>query len=118
MSTATQFGEKLEIGVGQTFGDYIVESINDGSPDVKSEDIDDEDGHRVTRIILQIDDKVDLTLIAKSGATPLTDWPKGGYSVVAGFTQFFVDDMQRSRSASAQRITVSLTNIGFTANPA
>ena len=110
---ATQYGVALEVGVGQTLGDYIIEDIGEGNKDVKNEDIFDEDGARVTRIVMQLDDKTDLSLIGKSGADPETDFPVGAPCVVTGFTSFFVDDMTFTRSESAMRVSVSLTNIGF-----
>lgn len=111
---ATQLGEDLDIGAGTITGSYIVESRDEIDFDVDSEDIQDEDGVRNTRIIYQRDSKVVLNLICIDGALPENDFIKGQIAAHADFTSFYVDEATATRSKSARRVTVTLTNIGIT----
>ena len=78
------------------------------------EDVRDGDtGQRVTRIVYQIDGKLDLQLISLTGAAPATDFPKGAMCTVTGLTTYFVDDCKIRRSRGPQRVDVSLTAIGI-----
>ena len=108
-----QIGTALDAGSGTTIGNYIVESITTGDKDVHSEDIRDEDGVLATRIVKQTMNKISLSLIAKSGATPATDFPVGAMAVATGYTSYYVDSCSISKSENAARVSVSLTNIGI-----
>ncbi len=110
----TQLGTDLEIGVQTTIDTYIVESYDSGDADVKFVDVFDEDGARVTRIVMQTDAKLTLNLVCKTGAAPETDWPVGAMAVATAFTSFYVDSAVISHIEAAERVTVSLTNIGIT----
>jgi len=109
-----QIGTDLEVGVGTTIVNYIVERFEDGDKEVSMKDVNDEDGVLATRIIKQRMDKRRMTLICKSGATPKTDWPKGAMATVAGWTQYFVDNATVEETEDEQRVNLELTNIGIT----
>jgi len=111
---AYQFGTTLDIGSGTITGSYIVESREEGDADLDQEDIFDEDGDRETRIQLNRDPKIVLNLICLSGAAPETDFIKGTIASHTDFTTYFVDDARYSKSKSARRVSVTLTNIGIT----
>ena len=111
---ATQIGDTLTIGVGITIGTYYVESRDINDRDVRTEDINDEDGTLVTRIVLDKHDKVTLNLISQDDADPATDFPVGEISAATGFTDYYVESCVTSRTEGAARTTVSLINLGIT----
>ena len=110
---ATQTGTTLAIGAGTITGSYIVIDRTDGDKDTDREDIMDQDGARVTRIVFNNDAKITLSLICKSGAAPETDFAKGGKASHTDFTGYWVEDCRISRSKSAKKADVTLVNIGF-----
>lgn len=110
----TQLGTDLEIGVGTTMGSYIVESITVDDDDVKQSDINDEDGVLKTRLIKQVMDKITLSLIAISGATPASDFVKGAISGVAPLSDYFIESVSTERTEDAMRVTVTGVNLGIT----
>ena len=112
--SATQIGTTLQVGVGATITNYIVERIETGDKEVNMKDVKDEDGVLATRIVKQTMAKIRLTLISKSAADPAADWPKGGMSTVSGYTDYFVDNMTIENTEDEERVTVELTNIGIT----
>jgi len=111
---ATQHGQDLIVGVGQTMGSYIVERYQTGSKDVHSEDVRDEDGKLKTRIIMDLHAKISLSLIAMTGATPESDFVVGSICAIAPISNFYIEDCQISRVEGARRITVEATNLGIT----
>lgn len=111
---ADQIGLTLAIGAGTIVGSYIVESRDDGDRDIDMEDIFDENGTRVTRIVFNKDDKITLNLIGLEGVQPEVDFLKGEIAAAGGFTDLYVDDVRITRSKSAKRVTVTLVNIGIT----
>lgn len=85
-----------------------------GDADVDQEDIRDGDsGQRVSRIIYQIDGKIELQMLALTGAAPETDFPKGLKCAVASLTAYMVDDCKIRKSRGPTRVDVTLTNIGI-----
>jgi len=80
---------------------------------VDREDVMDQDGKRVTRIVYNNDAKITLELIALSGAAPATDFAKGAKCTHTDFTGYWVEDCRISRSKSPQKVDVTLVNIGF-----
>jgi len=110
----TQIGTEYIIGVGTTLATYTVTSISQGSDDISSTDVNDENGKLSSRLIKDVWDRVDLELIAKTTADPDTDFPKGGIATATGFTDYYVDDMSYVRTEDHMRVSVSLQNIGTT----
>jgi len=111
---ATQIGTTLTIGAGTISGSYIVLGRDDGGKDVAFEDVDDQDGALVTRIVYKTHAKIKLDLICLSGAAPETDFAEGGIATHTDFTGYFVNSAVISRSKSAKRVTVELVNLGIT----
>ena len=109
-----QLGTDLQVGVGITIANYIVERYETGDNETNMRDVNDEDGVLKTRIIKQRMAKIRLTLISLTAATPLTDWPKGAMATVAGYTEYFVDNMSIENTEDEERVTVELTDIGIT----
>ena len=108
-----QIGTTLSIGAGTITGSYIVESRVDGEKEVVYEDIDDENGELETRIVFKKLPQVTLNLICISGAAPATDFAQGAKATHTDFTAYFVDTASITRTKSAQRVTVKMTNIGI-----
>jgi len=113
--TSLLVGEQNKIhGSSVTFTNYIVESATDGTREIDSEDIMNEDGLWVTRLVFRREKTVQLNLIAKAAATPLTDFPAGAMCTVTGLTTYFVDSCEVAKSKSAQRVSVKLIQLGCT----
>lgn len=110
----TQIGTDLVIGVGTTMGSYIVESITYNQDDIKTKDIFDEDGALKTRLVHFVHDGITLSLIALSGATPQTDFPKGSICAVAPLSNYYIEDASVVRNEGEERVTVTGKNIGIT----
>ena len=109
----TQIGTTLDLGAG-TLTNYIVLERGEGDADVDQEDIrDGETGQRVTRIVYQIDGKIELQMLALSAANPATDFPKGLKCTVTSLTAYMVDDCKIRMSRGPTRVDVTLTNIGI-----
>jgi len=110
----TQIGTDLEIGVA-TVTNYVVQEITSGgSPNILMEDVFDEDGALETRIVFQVQPKLGLRMVSKSGATPATDFPEGGMSTIATYSNRFVNSCRITTVAGAQRVDVELETIGIT----
>lgn len=109
---ATQTGTTFAIGAGTITGSYIVIDRGTGDSDVDREDVMDQDGKRVTRIVFNNDAKITLSLLALTGAAPATDFPKGSKCTL-GFTAYWVEDCRISATKSPQKVDVTLVNIGF-----
>lgn len=108
---ATQLGTTLIIGGQRTLTNYIVETDEVGGNDIDMEDVLAADGTRATRIIFKIDEKAKLSLICKTGATPASDFPEGAMCTLTGLTGWYVDSAPITKSKSAQKVSVTLTNI-------
>ena len=115
MAIVSQIGTTLSVGAGTITGSYIVESREVNGFDVASEDIDNEDGALVTRLIFKRHAKITLNLICISGAAPATDFPEGQIAAHTDFTDYYVDSAKSTKSKGAERVVVNLTNIGVTA---
>lgn len=111
---ATQLGTDLKIGIGQTMGSYVVAGYEENDDEVKIEDVEDEDGVLKTRIILQTQDRIRLTLIPISGATPASDFVKGAICAVAPLSNYYIEDSRVSRAKGAWRVEVTAINLGIT----
>lgn len=111
MATTT-IGTNVQKGAPVVSG-YIVQSVTDAAgADIDFEDITDHvTGQRVTRLVHQVDKKINFTGIALVGTTPATDFPLGGISTIFG--THFVDDLQVEKTRDGQRVTASLTDIGI-----
>jgi len=110
----TQHGDTLIIGAGTLTG-YIVDTKDGGDVNVDMEEIiDGSDGSLKTILVFRRDVKTTYNLIAKSGAAPATDFPKGAKCALTGLSTLWVDDCRISDSKSAQRVTVTLVNKGIT----
>lgn len=97
--------------VTPTITNYILESATEGGKNVDFEDVFNSDGKRVTRIVFNRENKLTLTLICKTGATPLVDFPEGDMSTISGLTTFYVDSCSLSRVKGANKVTVTLSEI-------
>jgi hypothetical protein len=113
MATAKIGNDAVIIGAPTVSG-YIVQSVTDpAGADIDMEDIiDHSTGARVTRLVHQVDQKINLTLITTTG-TPATDFPIGELAEVLG-GDYFIDDCQVAKTRGGQQVTVSATNIGLT----
>ena len=121
MALLDSIGESLLVGsqaiihgVTVTFSSYIVSTATDGGKNVEMEDIDNADGTLSTRLIYKRQPKVSLELICEDDANPLADFPEGDMSVLTGLTAYFVDSAKVSKSKSAAKVSLELTNIGIT----
>lgn len=111
----TKIGDAtVTIGAPAVTG-YVVQSVTDpAGADIDMEDIiDHTTGVRTTRLVHQVDQKINATLITKTG-TPTTDFPIGQICALGIFAGYFVDDCQVEKTRAGQRVTVSLTDIGIT----
>ena len=109
----TKIGDAtVTIGAPAVAG-YIVQSVTDpAGADIDMEDIiDHSTGARVTRLVHQVDKKVNLTLITTTG-TPTTDFAIGTVKTVLG-SVMFIDDCQVQKTRGGEQVTVSATNIGI-----
>jgi len=114
MAIVNQIGETLAVGAETITGSYIVESQEVYGYDVDSEDINDEDGALSARLIYKRHPKTRLSLICIEGAAPNVDFPEGQIAVHADFPDHYVDSAKVTKSKSAQRAEIELTNIGVT----
>jgi len=110
----TQIGTGLVIGVGQTMGSYVVVGRTIGDDDIKTADIDDEDGALKTRLVMRSHDKITLELISLSGATPASDFVKGAICAVAPLSNYYIEATSTARTEGAEKTTVTGTLIGIT----
>lgn len=121
--SATQFGTTLVIGAQAVTG-YVVESAEIGDYEVKQADvIDGTTGAIATRIVFTRFPILNMTLVTVSGTTATTHWPKGlkanktgGYTaagIAFTFTSCIVDECKISETEGAQKVTVTLKNIGI-----
>lgn len=111
---ATELGQNLNIGAGTITGSYIVDSRDEGDKDIDLEDIMDEDGLLNTRIIFNSFDKFSFSLIVISGGLPLVDFIMGEISAHPDFTTLYVESATVSSTKSAQRVAVTLSDLGIT----
>ena len=110
----TQIGTEFTVGVGTTLATYTISSYKAGDKNVAMTDVNDEDGALISRLIKQKHPKVELEMLAKTGAAPDTDFPPGEIATATGFTAYFVDSMSYERTEDQMKVSVSLTNIGIT----
>jgi tetrahydromethanopterin S-methyltransferase subunit C len=120
---STQFGTTLIVGA-QTVTGYIIESAEIGDYEVKQADvIDATSGAIATRIVFTRFPILNMTMVTISGSTAISHFPKGlkaahtGSYTAAGitftFTSCIVDDCKVSESEGAQKVVVTLKNIGI-----
>ena len=110
----TQLGTDYIIGVGTTLATYTITSFKTGDRNVAFSDVNDEDGALVSRLIKQKHAKVQLEMVAKTGAAPATDFPPGEIAAATGFTAYYVDDMSYTRTEDQMKVSVSLVLLGIT----
>jgi hypothetical protein len=110
-----QIGTTLSIGAGTVAGsDYVVHQREEDDKDVEMEDVDDENGELLTRIVFKKHPKIVLDMVCKPSADPTADFPRGEIAAHSDFTSYFVDDMRTTKTKSAKKVNVTLTNIGIT----
>lgn len=121
----TQYAGSNTLIIGATaVGSYLIDTA-DGDNEVVQEDIiTGTDGTIASRLVFQIMPMITLNLVAKSGATPWVDFPKGlkcaltgtytppGSTVALTLSNMIVEECKVSNSKSAQRVTVTLKSIG------
>ena len=105
--------QKIIHGSTVSFSSYIVKSSKDGTKTLSSEDVEDEDGKLTTREIYDRHNTASLTLICKTGALPLTDFPDKAMCIHSGLTQYFVNSASVSKSRSPNEVSVELENLGI-----
>ena len=110
----TQLGTEYSIGVGTTLATYTISSFKAGDKNVAFSDVNDEDGALVSRLIKQKHAKVEMELLAKTGAVPDTDFPVGEIAAATGFTSYYVESMSHDRTEDQQKVSVSLVLLGIT----
>jgi len=110
----TQLGTEVIVGVGQTMTDYILESYEEGGDEVKTEDVFDEDGVLATRLIMQIQDRITLNLVVKTGANPETDFDEGAICAIGPITNYYIESLSISRVEGARKCSVTAINLGIT----
>ena len=112
---ATQYGTKMDVGVGFTgFTNYMAESYETGDVETSRVDQKDIDGVIVTRIVKQKMAKVTFGLAGKSGCAPITDFPKDtALTTPAAFSGYWVDDCRISRTEDVVKVSLTLTNLGL-----
>jgi hypothetical protein len=110
MGTGFQTGAAV-ITETVSFTDYVLESATDGTRTYDFEDVMDADGARVARLIFNRQKQLVLTLICKTAATPLTDWPVGDMCPYTGLTSYFVTSAPITLVKGARKVTVTLDKI-------
>lgn len=117
IGAAVVTGGQVAAGVG-TFTNWTVIRCTTGDVNVDSEDLEDEDGGLVARLILKKHAKIGLTLESKgaggTAAQAKTDFPKGNLSALTGLTSYYVDDCSIDSSKSVVRVSVTLVLLGIT----
>jgi hypothetical protein len=119
---STQFGTTLIIGA-TAITNYVIESAEIGDYEVKQADVVNAvTGAIETRIVFTRFPILTMTLVSKNGAVAGDDFPKGlksthtGTYTAAGITIDFstciVDDCKVSETEGAQKVVVTLKNIG------
>lgn len=112
---ATQYGTNLIVGVASTaFTNYIIESHETGDVETNKTDQKNELGVIVTRIVKQKMTKETFGLVAKSGAAPITDFPKDtALTTPTAYSGWWVDDCRITRTEDPMKVTLTLTNLGL-----
>jgi hypothetical protein len=117
IGAAVVTGGQVSAGLG-TFTNWTVEKCTTGDVNVDSEDIDDEDGKLMARLIFKKHAKIALSLISKvaggTAAQALADFPKGNMCTITGLTTYYVEDCSIESSKSAVRVSATLALIGIT----
>lgn len=108
--TAPQTGAAMLVDTA-TLTNYIIESVTDGQRTIDFEDVMNEDGLRVARLIFNRNAQIVMTLICKSAATPLVDFPVGDMCTLSGLTTYFVTSAPITSVKGARKITVTLDKI-------
>jgi hypothetical protein len=114
---ATQNGTDMTLGAavaGLTLvnaSNYILETVVEGDKNLDTEDVFDENGALITRIIFNAHAKVDVTMLCKANAAPTTDYVPGSHVA----NTWYVESCTVTKTKSPHRVQVSLVNIGFNA---
>lgn len=111
LGTAPQNGASAQ---GGTLTNYIVVSSTSGGKEVRFKDVFDENGALVSRLIFQRLPIINMVLIAKSAATPATDFPMGDICAVTGLTTYYVENCEIATDEGETRVTVQLKALGIT----
>ncbi len=115
---ATQYGTGLKVGatpaLGVTVTNYYVQSVTENDSEVNQELVVDADGAPYTRIVKQVIPTFTMTAICKSGAAPLTDFPKGTVVTISG-TYWMVESAPQETKAEPHTITVQLKKYNLNA---
>ena len=109
---ATVIGGTIVVGGQSALTGYIVTTQTPGGADIDMEDVDDAAGARASRLIFKVDGKIQLSLIATTGT--FAEFPEGAMCTMTGLTDYFVDSCVITKTRSAQRAEVSMTDIGIT----
>lgn len=110
MGTGVRSGASVETE-SITLTNYILESATDGVRTYDFEDVMNEDGARVSRLIFNRQKQLVLTLILKTAADPITDFPVGDMCPYTGLTSYFVTSAPITKVKGAMKVTVTLDKI-------
>lgn len=116
---ATQFGTSLLVGAAITgpsitnIANYIIESATNNEAERDEEKTYDASGAIANIAQFGKYPSVTVTLVCKTGADPVTDFPVG--SVVD--TNWFVDSAPITKTKSPHRVTLKLVQYGLAVVP-
>lgn len=96
------------ITIGFAAAHYEVQTSEDGGFEVDSEDYFDKDGKRMTTLIYNRNRLLGFDVICLDNATPIADFPEGGFCKLAGLTTFIVKSARSKKAKGAQMLSVSL----------
>lgn len=111
LGTAPQNGASAQ---GGTWTNYIVVRSTSGKKEVRFKDVYDENGALVSRLIFGRYPIITLELIAKTAATPATDFPQGDICAITGLTAYYVEDCEIATDEGETKVTVTLKSLGIT----
>jgi hypothetical protein len=122
MGALHEFGTALMVG-GQTFIHgtdyasvltmYICKKTTDGGINGSDENVEDQDGKRLTTEIYDLHKKVTLNWICKLPATPEAHFPDKQMCTLAGLTDWRVLSYSRDKTRSPNEITVEMEKQNF-----
>ena len=107
---ATLLGATIAYGGQPTISGYIVETWDGpGAAEIASEDVEDADGKRVSRLIFGVYPKISATLKATTGT--FSEFVEGAMCTATGYTAYYVDSAAPALSKGQKRIALQMTKI-------
>lgn len=105
----TMLGATVIYGGQTSISGYINLTENVGPGDVSSEDVENADGKKVTRLVFQVMPKLTLTLVATTGT--FAEFVEGAMCTATGWTAYYIDSLSIAKVKGARQGTVNLTSI-------